>query len=82
MYIQDSIFIDKSGDTIREYIYRYVYKYKDKIDTVMAAKIDSIQVPYPVEIIKTKTPKWSWYILGALVLSLVPYILKLVKFIK
>lgn len=82
VYIQDSIFIDKSGDTIREYRYRYVYKYKDKIDTVMSEKIDSIQVPYPVEVVKYKTPQWCWWALGGVSLLLVPYIVKLINKLK
>lgn len=82
VYVMDSVFIDKAGDTIREWRYRYIYKYKDRIDTVYVAKTDSIQVPYPVEVVEYKTPQWCWWTLGGVVLLLVPYIIKLINKLK
>lgn len=82
LYVMDSVFIDRAGDTIRELRYRYIYKYKDKIDTVYVAKTDSIQVPCPVEVVKYKTPQWCWWTLGGVVLLLVPYIVKLINKLK
>lgn len=58
VYIKDSVLIVK-GDTIREYRYKYIYKYKDKIDTVYSEKVDSIRVPYPVEAQLTKWQKFK-----------------------
>lgn len=49
IYNQDSIYVLVKGDTIYQYKYKYLYKYQylNKTDTVI--KIDSVQVPYPVE---------------------------------
>lgn len=76
IYMRDSVFIEKSGDTIREFQYKYIYRFKDRIDTLYISKTDSIQVPYPVEVVKYKTPQWCWWALGGIVLLLVTYIVK------
>lgn len=49
IYNQDSIYILVKGDTVYQYKYKYLYKYQylNRTDTVI--KIDSVQVPYPVE---------------------------------
>lgn len=56
IYQLDSIYILDRGDTIL--ITKTKYLYKDRIvhDTVYKSKIDSIQVPYPVE---RKLTKWE-----------------------
>nr|DAT42573.1 MAG TPA: hypothetical protein [Caudoviricetes sp.] len=53
--IHDSISIIQRGDTVAEYRYRYIYKYKDRVDTLYINRTDSIQVSYPVEIEKKLT---------------------------
>lgn len=45
--IYDKEFVYVNGDTIFQY--KYLYKYKMLRDTVYMSKVDSIQVPYPVE---------------------------------
>ena len=82
IYMRDSVFIEKSGDTIREFQYKYIYRFKDRIDTLYISKTDSIQVPYPVEVVKYNTPRWCWWALGVIVLLLVPYILKWITNLK
>ena len=82
IYMRDSVFIEKSGDTIREFQYKYIYRFKDRIDTLYISKTDSIQVPYPVEVVKYKTPRWCWGALGGIVLLLVPYIVKWITKLK
>ena len=82
IYMRDSVFIEKSGDTIREFQYKYIYRFKDRIDTLYISKTDSIQVPYPVEVVKYKTPRWCWWALGGIVLLLVPYIVKWITKLK
>lgn len=82
IYMRDSVFIEKSGDTIREFQYRYIYRFKDRIDTLYISKTDSIQVPYPVEVVKYKIPQWCWWALGGIVLLLVPYIVKWITKLK
>lgn len=44
------------GDTV--YTYKYKYQYRDKLvrDTVSVTRVDSIQVPYPVE---KQLTKWQ-----------------------
>lgn len=82
IYMRDSVFIEKSGDTIREFQYKYIYRFKDRIDTLYISNTDSIQVPYPVEVVKYKTPQWCWWTLGGIVLLLVPYIVKWITKLK
>lgn len=82
IYMRDSVFVEKSGDTIREFQYKYIYRFKDRIDTLYISKTDSIQVPYPVEVVKYKTPQWCWWALGGIVLLLVPYIVKWITKLK
>lgn len=54
VYIQDSIYIKEKGDTvlIEKWKTRYVSKYIT--DTLFVTKVDSVQVPYPIEIPLTK----------------------------
>lgn len=49
VYQQDSVYVLVKGDTIYQYRYKYLYKYQylNRTDTVI--KVDSVQVPYPVE---------------------------------
>ena len=82
IYMRDSVFVEKSGDTIREFQYKYIYRFKDRIDTLYISKTDSIQVPYPVEVVKYKTPQWCWWTLGGIFLLLVPYIVKWITKLK
>lgn len=82
IYMRDSVFIEKSGDTIREFQYKYIYRFKDRTDTLYLSKTDSIQVPYPVEVVKYKTPQWCWWALGGIVLLLFPYIMKWITKLK
>ncbi len=49
IYQRDSIYVDRKGDTVLIYKDRYLYKYKNLIDTMYVNRIDSIQVPFPVE---------------------------------
>lgn len=47
--VRDSIYIHEKGDTVLEHRYHYIYKYKDRIDTLYLASRDTVSVPYPVE---------------------------------
>lgn len=57
VYVMDSVLVVK-GDTITEYRYRYVYRYKDRTDTLYINRTDSIRVPYPVEV-ERKLTLWQ-----------------------
>lgn len=49
IYQRDSVYMLVNGDTVYLYKYNYLYRYLtiSKTDTVI--RVDSIQVPYPVE---------------------------------
>lgn len=49
IFVRDSVYINQKGDTVTEYRYKYVYKYKDRIDTLYVSSRDTVSVPYPVE---------------------------------
>lgn len=49
VYHRDSIYVVDKGDTVFLYKDRYIYKYKDRTDTLYVTNTYSIQVPYPVE---------------------------------
>lgn len=73
IYQLDSIYIVDRGDTVL--ITKTKYLYRDKLvrDTVYKSRVDSIQVPYPVEKQLTKWEQFrldvgGWAISGFLVL--------------
>ena len=47
--VRDSVYIHERGDTVTEYRYQYVYRYKDRVDTLYISSRDTVSVPYPVE---------------------------------
>ena len=49
IFVRDSVYINQKGDTVTEFRYKYVYKYKDRIDTLYISSRDTVSVPYPVE---------------------------------
>lgn len=61
-YIRDSIYVTTEKETVVKndtiYVTKTQYKYKERLltDTMYVEKIDSIQVPYPVE---KKLSKWQ-----------------------
>lgn len=76
VFVKDSIFVYKNGDTV--FIYKYRDRYKDKIvrDTIYKHSFDSIS--YPVYIEKKVEVKYiPWYnkILGYLGIILIGYII-------
>lgn len=54
--VRDSIYIIERGDTVLEHRYQYIYKYRDRVDTLYMSKSDTISVPYPVE---KQLTKWQ-----------------------
>ena len=76
--IHDSTYVIQRGDTVTEYRYRYIYKYKDRVDTLYINRTDSIRVPYPVEIQKkltvwqrTKIEVGGWAMAAVIVIILI-----------
>lgn len=49
VFVRDSVYLKEKGDTIYKYKDRFVYVYKNRVDTFFAEKIREIEVPVPVE---------------------------------
>lgn len=49
VFVRDSVYLKEKGDTVYKYKDRFVYVYKNRIDTFFAEKIREIEVPVPVE---------------------------------
>lgn len=64
IYMLDSVYVKEKGDTVL--IEKYKYLYRDKLvrDTMYISKVDSIQVPYPVEKELTKWQQFRMYFGG------------------
>ena len=49
VFVRDSVYVQEKGDTIYKYKDKYVYVYKNRVDTFFAEKIREKEVPVPVE---------------------------------
>lgn len=49
VFVRDSVYLKEKGDTVFMYKDRFVYVYKNRVDTFFAVKIREIEVPVPVE---------------------------------
>lgn len=49
VFVSDSVYLKEKGDTIYKYKDRFVYVYKNRVDTFFAEKICEVEVPVPVE---------------------------------
>ena len=54
--VKDSVHITEKGDTVTEFRLKYIYKYKDRTDTLYLSRTDTVSVPYPVE---KELTKWQ-----------------------
>lgn len=54
--VRDSVHIYQKGDTVTEFRLKYIYKYRDRVDTLYRSKTDTISVPYPIE---KQLTKWQ-----------------------
>ena len=54
--VKDSVHITEKGDTVTEFRLKYIYKYKDRADTLYLSRTDTVSVPYPVE---KELTKWQ-----------------------
>lgn len=81
VYVKDSVLVVR-GDTVTEYRYRYVYRYKDRTDTLYIAQNDTINIPYPVE---KELKAWdrikigAWGFILAAILSVILFIILKIK---
>lgn len=76
--VRDSVRIVEKGDTVTEYRYKYVYRYKDRIDTLYVSSRDTVSVPYPVEKELTRWQRtkvdyggWAMFLVFAFILVVV-----------
>ena len=49
VFVRDSVYLQEKGDTVFKYKDRFVYVYKNRVDTFFAEKIREIEVLVPVE---------------------------------
>ena len=49
VFVSDSVYLKEKGDTVYKYKDRFVYVYKNRVDTFFAEKIREVEVPVPVE---------------------------------
>lgn len=49
VFVRDSVYLKETDDTIYKYKDRFVYVYKNRVDTFFAEKIREIEVPVPME---------------------------------
>ncbi len=82
VYIHDSIYIVEKGDIIKEFTTRYKYKETSRVDTLYISRQDSIQVPFPVEIVRHKTPTIMWWVIAVLAILATPGVIRFLKKLK
>ena len=80
VFVRDSVYLKEKGDTVYKYKDRFVYVYKNRVDTFFAEKTREIEVPVPVERkltwwerVKLKYAEW---VIGALVAIALVYALR------
>lgn len=80
VFVRDSVYIKEKGDTVYKYKDKYVYVYKNRVDTFFAEKIREIEIPVPVERkltwwerVKLEYAEW---VIGALVAIALIYALR------
>jgi len=84
IYLYDSVYLKEKGDTVIIEKYKYSYRDRLRVDTVIQK--DSIRVPYPVEVEK-KLTWWQkiklefadWYLLATLLVIGFFAVKKLIK---
>lgn len=81
IYERDSIYVHDKGDTVTITRDRYIYRYKDRTDTIYITRTDS--VPYPVE---KQLTRWQQikikagdYTISALIIIICIFIYKILR---
>ena len=49
IFVRDSVFVREKGDTVYKYKDKYVYVYKNLVDTFFVYRDREVEVPVPVE---------------------------------
>ena len=77
VFVKDSVLVVK-GDTVTEYRWKYVFKYKNRTDTLYVSRTDTIRVPYPVEAKLTKWQRFRMDVGGYAVVAVVVLVFAIV----
>lgn len=60
-----------------------IYKeLQSKYETLLSQKQETVEIPYPVEVVKNKVPGIMWWLIIILSACSVPFILKIIRFIR
>lgn len=90
-YDRDSIFIREKGDTIYQYVEKWRWRDRVRVDTILRARVDSVFIDRIKEVEVSKPLSWwenakiraFWYLFGAvLLLSLYVFRKPLLKLIR
>lgn len=72
IYVKDSIYVHEwvKGDTVYIEQLRWQTKWRERLrtDTIRESRVDSVAVPYPVEVVKAKTNYSGWFAFFALLI--------------
>ena len=49
VFVRDSVFLKEKDDTVEKFQSKYVYVYRDRVDTFYMEKMREVEVPVPVE---------------------------------
>lgn len=70
IHVKDSVYVHEytKGDTVFVEVLRWQTKWRERLltDTIKESRVDSVAVPYPVEVVKTKATGW-WAFWGLVV---------------
>lgn len=53
----DSVYVRDKGDTLYVERWKYLYRDKVRVDTMVSVRVDTLTVPYPVE---KRLTRWEW----------------------
>ena len=49
IHVKDSVYVRDKGDTLYVERWKYLYRDKVRVDTMVSVRVDTLAVPYPVE---------------------------------
>lgn len=60
-----------------------IYKeLQSKYETLLSQKQETVEIPYPVEVVKNKVPGIMWWLIIILSACSIPFVLKIIRFIR
>ena len=61
IYLHDSTYIHERGDTVLVEKWHTAWRERERIDTLIQHRSDTIAVPYPMEVVKEVERSLSWW---------------------